>query len=166
MSRLERIEELALEVYELARVRRDMWRRAGFGPGQTFAVLGVVARKGPIRVGAVADDLQVDISVASRQLAALEQLGHVERSSDPEDGRSRPVAVTPGGREALDEAHQRMLAVLEATVDDWRVRELDALTDGLARLRADYSRAVDEQRVPHAGEQPAGGEPITAGGAR
>ena len=51
------LENLVREVYELAAVRRDMWRRAGFEQAQTIAALNAVRRLGPVRVSAVAEDL-------------------------------------------------------------------------------------------------------------
>ena len=124
-----------------------MWRRAGFEQAQTIAALSAVRRLGPVRVSAVADDLHMDISVASRQLAALEERGLVERTTDPGDARSRLLAVTPAGLEALGEAHDRMLEVfVEHRRGLGRRRHQDP-ADGLSRLRADYARAVAEARV-------------------
>ena len=147
MSKHDTIEKLVREVYELAAVRRDMWRRAGFEQAQTIAALAAVRRLGPVRVSAVAEDLHMDLSVASRQLAALEERGLVERTTDPGDARSRLLAVTPAGHEALGEAHDRMLEVFVSTVQDWDDDAIKALADGLSRLRADYARAVAEARV-------------------
>lgn len=147
MSKNDTIESLVREVYELAAVRRDMWRRAGFEQAQTIAALNAVRRLGPVRVSAVAADLHVDISVASRQLAALEELGHVQRTTDPADGRSRLLAVTDAGLEALGEAHHRMVDVFVSTVADWDDDDIAGLAAGLHRLREDYARAVAEAGV-------------------
>jgi DNA-binding MarR family transcriptional regulator len=141
------LENLVREVYELAAVRRDMWRRAGFEQAQTIAALNAVRRLGPVRVSAVAEDLAVDISVASRQLSALEERGLVERTTDPADARSRLLAVTEPGREALGQAHDRMVGVFASTVADWDENDIAGLAAGLHRLREDYSRAVAEARV-------------------
>lgn len=154
----ERIESLVREIYELGAVKRDMWRRAGFEQAQRIAVLAVVRRGGPVRVSAVAEDLHVDVSVASRQLAALEVDGHVERTSDPGDGRSCLLAITPAGEQTLSAAHERMVGAFSATVADWTVSDLATLTALLARLRGDYARSVSEARA-----QP---EPAVAGGPR
>src|SRR5688572_27772709 len=54
-------------------------------PGWKFAVLGLLARAGERRLGQVAAHLEVDPSVASRQVATLEQLGYVTRRPDPAD---------------------------------------------------------------------------------
>jgi len=62
-------------------------------PGWTVAVLSLLAREGEQRLGAVATHLEVDPSVASRQVAALEQLGLVLRRSDPADRRAQLLAA-------------------------------------------------------------------------
>ena len=141
------LENLVREVYELAAVRRDMWRRAGFEQAQTIAALNAVRRLGPVRVSAVAEDLSVDISVASRQLSALEERGLVERTTDPGDARSRLLAVTPAGLASLADAHDRMVGVFQSTVADWDTEDIAGLAAGLHRLREDYARAVAEARV-------------------
>jgi len=147
MTHDDTLENLVREVYELAAVRRDMWRRAGFEQAQTIAALNAVRRLGPVRVSAVADDLSVDISVASRQLSALEERGLVQRTTDPGDGRSRLLAVTDAGLESLGQAHQRMVGVFASTVADWDDDDIAGLAAGLHRLREDYARAVAEARV-------------------
>ncbi|MGI8846098.1 MAG: MarR family winged helix-turn-helix transcriptional regulator [Thermoleophilaceae bacterium] len=152
-SEQQHIEGLVKEVYELGAVKRDMWRRAGFEQAQTIAVLNIVYRRGPVRVGAVAEDLHVDMSVASRQLSALEAAGHIERTPDPDDGRSRLLAITPAGEEALGAAHEAMVGVFATTVADWSQADIDDLAASIGRLRSDYARAVAEARV--AGAQPA-----------
>ena len=141
------LENLVREVYELAAVRRDMWRRAGFEQAQTIAALNAVRRLGPVRVSAVADDLAVDISVASRQLSALEERGLVQRTTDPADARSRLLAVTDAGLESLGQAHERMVGVFASTVARWDQDDIAGLAAGLHRLREDYARAVAEARV-------------------
>ena len=71
-------------------------------PGWKFAVLGLLARAEEQRLGQVAAHLEVDPSVASRQVAMLEQLGYVTRRPDPADGRAQLLAVTPAGLAARD----------------------------------------------------------------
>lgn len=108
----------------------------------------MVRRGGPVRVSAVAEDLHVDVSVASRQLAALEADGHVERTSDPGDGRSCLLPITPAGEQTLSAAHERMVGAFSATVADWTLSDLATLTALLARLRGDYARSVSEAGRP------------------
>lgn len=140
-------EALVREIYEIGPMKRDMWRRAGFDLAQRIAVLALVRRRGPLRVSDVAEDLHVDISVASRHLAALEEEGRVERASDPADGRSRLLAVTAAGEKALAGAHGRMVEAFAPSVEGWSDEDLGLLVGLLRRLRADYARAAREDPV-------------------
>ena len=77
----------------------------------------------------------------------LEKRGLVERTTDPGDARSRLLAVTGAGLDALGEAHDRMVEVFASTVADWSDDDIAGLAAALHRLREDYSRAVAEARV-------------------
>jgi DNA-binding MarR family transcriptional regulator len=139
----ESIERLVSELYGLAAIRRDAARRAFSAKAiQGLSALWAIEQLGPCRVGAVAEALHVDLSVASRQLAALAEAGHVRRERDPEDGRSQQIAITPSGRDALTAAHARMTEAFSAAVAGWSDEDLDGLASTLARLRDDYASAV------------------------
>jgi DNA-binding MarR family transcriptional regulator len=133
------VEGLVRQLYGLGAVQREISRHAlaQLG-GQGFRALAVVAVEGPQRVSAVAQHLGVDLSVASRQVAALVAEGYVERARDPEDGRAQIVALTPRGRRALRDSHKRMVAAFEAVLAGWSADEVAALSAGLGRLREDF----------------------------
>jgi len=83
------------ELRELGSLRRDLQRRAALGGvAGGLVALAALDRLGPARVSQVADELQVDLSVASRQVAALHTAGYVRRVPDPQDGRSQKVKLT------------------------------------------------------------------------
>ncbi|MBF6618705.1 MAG: MarR family transcriptional regulator [Patulibacter sp.] len=127
-----------------ASIRRDLRRRAGYGniPGGLPA-LGAVRRIGPARVSDIACELQVDLSVASRQLQALETEGYVDRSPDPTDRRSSVVSLSAAGEEKLRGIHELVDAALDEALSDWRPEEIKALVDGLERLRSDLADPAD-----------------------
>lgn len=139
-------EALVRQLYGLRRVLRDIGRHAlvELG-GQGFTALAVVAVQGPLRVSDVAQDLGVDLSVASRQLAALAADGYVERRPDANDRRAQLVEITPAGRRALTDAHRRMVAAFDEVLSDWSAAEVDALRAGIDRLRADHA-ALEQQK--------------------
>ncbi|HMJ96460.1 MAG TPA: MarR family transcriptional regulator [Thermoleophilaceae bacterium] len=124
------------ELRELGALRRDLQRRARLGGG--LVALSVLDRLGPARVSKVADELQVDLSVASRQVAALHAAGYVTRVPDPRDGRSQQVKLTAAGKRALRKAQERSVEVLDGATRDWTDAEVDTLVAGLRRLREDY----------------------------
>jgi DNA-binding MarR family transcriptional regulator len=136
--------DLTQALIGFASIRRDLRRRAGYGniPGGLPA-LGAVRRVGPARVSDIACELQVDLSVASRQIQALESEGYVDRSPDPTDRRSSVVSVSAAGDEKLRGIHELVSTALDEALSDWRPDEIKALVDGLERLRADLADPAD-----------------------
>lgn len=128
------------ELLELLRTIMRAGRTARLGPepedmpGWKFAVLGLLAREGEQRLGQVAAHLEVDPSVASRQVATLEQCGFVTRRPDPADGRALLLAISPAGLAARDGyLAQRARWVAEA-LDGWDDAEVAHLVARLAQL--------------------------------
>lgn len=135
------IEALVRQLYGLGMVRRDIERHALAQLGtQGFTALAAIQVHGPLRVSDVAQSLGVDLSVASRQIAALVAEGYVERREDDRDRRAQMVAVTRAGRKVLRESHRRMVAAFEHVLESWSDEDVDALTGGLERLREDFAR--------------------------
>jgi DNA-binding MarR family transcriptional regulator len=81
--------------------------------------------------------------VASRQVSALATAGYIRREPDPEDRRAQLVSPTEAGTAALERAHERIVGVFAAALDDWSDEAIESLTSALNRLRADYERAAD-----------------------
>ncbi len=136
------IEPLVRAVYELTALKRDIPRLAGFDHPVGLVPLAAVHRCAPARVKDLADHLHVDLSVASRQVAALEAAGYVRREPDPDDRRSQRVSTTEAGDTALQHAHDRIVGVFGAALEQWSPAEINGLTVALGRLREDYERAV------------------------
>src|SRR4051794_40071483 len=64
---------------------------------QCYALEALV-RQGPSTLGAVAAELYLDKSTASRVIASLERKRYVSRSSHPKDGRAVVLKPTRAGR--------------------------------------------------------------------
>src|SRR5919202_4152968 len=139
MADRDTIEPLVRELYGLAAIKRDTQRRAFSASAMAgLSALAAIHRIGRARVSEVADVLHVDLSVASRQLTALTTAGHVRRERDAQDRRAFYVEITHPGREALREAHEKMLEAFSDAVDDWSDEDVTQLAALLARLREDY----------------------------
>jgi DNA-binding MarR family transcriptional regulator len=136
------IEPLVRAIYELTALKRDIPRLAGFDHPVGLVPLAAVHRCAPARVKDLAEDLHVDLSVASRQVAALEAAGYVKREPDPDDRRSARVTTTPAGDAALQAAHERIVGVFAAALAGWSAEDAEHLTSALRRLRSDYERAA------------------------
>ncbi len=137
------VEHLVRSLYRLGLVQRELSRHALSELGsQGFLALGVIRVNGPVRVSDVAHALSVVLSVASRQVAALERAGDVAREADPEDGRAHRVSATEAGRRVLEESHRRMVGAFSGALEDWTEQEVEALSAALERLREDVQHAT------------------------
>ncbi|MDA0183012.1 MarR family transcriptional regulator [Solirubrobacter phytolaccae] len=136
----EPVEDLVIALYRLGRVQRAIARDAlaELG-GQGFAALAVVHRDGPARVSEVAEHLSVDLSVASRQVAALALAGYVEREPDPDDRRATRIHLTTAGTRVLRDSHRRMVATAETALNAWSAQDVTSLAAQLERLREDFA---------------------------
>jgi DNA-binding MarR family transcriptional regulator len=85
-------------------------------------VLVLLEDRGPLSVNAVAEELGVDQSNASRHCARLARLGLVTRSRSRDDGRGVDTGITDDGRrhvQAVRDARRVEIArVLERMPDD------------------------------------------------
>jgi len=137
------VEDLVRSLYRLGMVQRELARHALAELGtQGFVALGVIHLHGPVRVSDVAQSLNVALSVASRQVTALERAGYVERETDPDDGRAHRVSATKTGRKVLEESHRRMVNAFSRALEGWSPADIAALSESLERLREDVYRDV------------------------
>jgi DNA-binding MarR family transcriptional regulator len=137
------IEALVRQLYGLGAIRRRLEAEALAGLGsQGFNALAVVHVQGPVRVSDVAEQLGVDLSVASRQVAALAAAGFVDRGTDARDRRAQLLRITASGDAALRTAHERMVAAFTEALSDWSDEDLDTLAGGLGRLRTSFAPAL------------------------
>jgi DNA-binding MarR family transcriptional regulator len=139
------VEDLVSALYRLGIVHRAIARHTLAELGsQGFTALAVVTKHGPVRVSDVAERLRIDLSVASRQLAALAAAGYVDRRPDPDDRRAQLVEATDDGRRVVRESHRRLVDAFASALQDWAPAEVAALAAALERLRHDVS--TQEQR--------------------
>jgi DNA-binding MarR family transcriptional regulator len=106
----------------IARTARRLRQEAGedLSPSQA-AALATIERHGPLTPSELADRERVKRPTATRVIARLEASGLVDRTRDPQDGRSSLVALTPAGRALVARVRTRKDAYLAR-----RLRELDA----------------------------------------
>jgi DNA-binding MarR family transcriptional regulator len=89
-------------------------------------------------IRAVAEELGVEHSTASRAVTAQEQAGMLARTASADDQRRTCLELTDAGRRALDETTERRRAMVAGVVGDWSADELHALTLLLVRLADDF----------------------------
>ena len=101
------------------------------------SALSTIERNGPMRVGELARREQISKSSVTRLVAKLEQIGYLERSVDPGDGRSSVVALTTYGHDLLAAARARaneFLAIQVARLSEDDRRAILAALPALERL--------------------------------
>ncbi|MGN6246619.1 MAG: MarR family winged helix-turn-helix transcriptional regulator [Motilibacteraceae bacterium] len=99
-----------------------------------FPLLVRLEEHGELRVSALAESVHADISTVSRHVAALVELGWVEKRRDPDDGRASTLAITEEGLAAVRRNRTQRDAMLAEVVADWDPADVDRLAGLLARL--------------------------------
>lgn len=77
----------------------DLSKAASLTTAQS-AILTIVASRGPISQGAVAEALKQNDSAMTAMVARLLKLGYISRERSPEDGRISLLSLTEEGRKA------------------------------------------------------------------
>src|SRR5690606_32334390 len=124
VMRMELANRLFFRLYQCANMLHKTGTRAIEAEGlttQQWAVLGALSQPradGGMRIGDLARYLMVSRQNLSGVIGRLERDGHVASSADPQDRRSRLVAMTPQGRlvwqrDALPKIHAYYDKVLE-----------------------------------------------------
>lgn len=100
----------------------------------------------PVLASDLVQRLDMDAAQLSRTLTRFARKGWVERSRGAEDGRARPLSLTPEGREIfrhLDARQRDATAAMLAPLDPWGVRDAtEGLTLARLRLAPDTASAV------------------------
>jgi len=116
----------------MTRVYRPLLEELGLTYPQ-YLVLLVLWEKGSIRLGEIADDLELATHAVSPIIDRLEQAGLVRRVKDPDDARAVLVELTKAGRNLESEG----VAIRD------HVRQKTALkTAEITRLRKELQKLV------------------------
>jgi len=106
-----------------------------------YLALVRIVDEGPLRITALSGLLEVDLSVASRQVKALEDTGLVQRAPDPADARAALVSATAAGHEALELVRSARREVLADVLAGWPEED----QRGLVRLLAAFNAGLDAE---------------------
>ncbi|MEV4256828.1 MarR family transcriptional regulator, partial [Spirillospora sp. NPDC049652] len=101
-----------------------------------YSLLSHLTDTGGCRAVDLADYFLLDKSTVSRQVAALERLGLVERHADPGQGRGQRLAPTEAGRALLEEAVRRRHVAITERLQDWSDDDLARFAGYLLRYNA------------------------------
>ncbi|MDN3294115.1 MarR family transcriptional regulator [Streptomyces ficellus] len=90
----------------------------------SYALLSHIDERHGCRATDLATHYMLDKSTVSRQVAALEKLGLVERRPDPADHRVHVLHPTEAGTRALSATHASRRAAYQERLADWSTEDL------------------------------------------
>nr|WP_145487721.1 MULTISPECIES: MarR family transcriptional regulator [Streptomyces] len=102
-------------------------------------LLSLRTADGALRIGEIAERMQVVGPHITRQVQTLEKRGLVRRVADPHDRRASLVEPTETGREAADRYLTSILGWFADALTDWAPQDRDDLARLLTRLADDVT---------------------------
>ena len=105
-------------------------------PSSGYLLLSWLANNGPQRGSTIADQLGIDKGAISRQAQHLEELGLLDRSPDPDDGRAMLLAASAEAVTGLARVKDVRRAALDERLAGWSDDDLTALVSLLGRYNA------------------------------
>lgn len=122
----------------LRRIRRGIAERAvqvhpELNP-TSYTLLATLSDFGPRRAAELAELFAMDKGTVSRVVHQLLELGLVERSPDPADGRASIISVTAEAERRLTHMHGLRRERIAERLSDWRSEEIEHLAAELGRF--------------------------------
>ena len=144
--RAESLRDLEQEVgVMIRRIRRVLWERArAIHPDlqpSSYLMLAYLAEHGQLRASALAEALSIDKGAVSRQLGHLVELGLVDRTPDPADGRASLLTASAEAVGRINDVVEDRRRWLDERLGDWPDTELS----GFAQVLGRYNAALDER---------------------
>ncbi|MGZ4588406.1 MAG: MarR family winged helix-turn-helix transcriptional regulator [Mycobacteriaceae bacterium] len=138
-------EELGVEFGRLMRLMdrtntHSVTRRRDGLDKAAFVALFKLVEDGPQRSSCLAESTLNEPSTVSRHVAHLVELGLVERTADPDDGRATLLAATERGRQTAANILHRRTQNISMLLADWPIEDRRQFTHLLARFTTDFER--------------------------
>jgi DNA-binding MarR family transcriptional regulator len=136
------VHHLSAAVLQVVRRMRS-FEASGTGCGLSrtqIAVLGTLAQSGPMRLTTLSSVLHQEMTSLSRQVAAMDEAGMVERVRDETDRRAWTVHLTDHGAETLDRIQDGRKRWFDKTLGEFSAQQiadtaavLNALSEATAK---------------------------------
>jgi DNA-binding MarR family transcriptional regulator len=136
-ARAESIDSIQRELTAVARRARSV--TAQIHPGLTlvtYTLLDHLHERGGCRGTDLAAHFLLDKSTVSRQISALERLGLVERTADPEDLRGQIIRPSAAGEQLLADVRERRHQAFLSRLADWPDGDLERFASYLTLYNA------------------------------
>lgn len=151
----QRVSEVIAEFSELFAFARTRWARLAEEidsnlKGASVIILQFVVRKGPITATEIAQMLDMDKAVVSRQVAKLRELGLVDAEPAPEDRRVTHLTANETALGLVERIRERWALTYHERFDDWSLEELADLQHALHRFNTSAGglRTTELRTVP------------------
>lgn len=102
----------------------------------SFLMLSWLHEQGPVRASVMVDQFHIDKGAISRQLQHLVDLGLIERTPDPADGRATLVHISDEAVRRLHAASEERRRWMDGRLGDWSAERLASFTAELAAYNA------------------------------
>jgi DNA-binding MarR family transcriptional regulator len=149
--------ELVRDLLELQRVMKRV-TKTDAGPRRlnptAIALLYYLDGNGPRRATVMAGETGLGPSGLSRQLAVLEEEGHVERTPDPDDGRAALVAITDRGREQVRAVLEQDAQRLAARLEGWDEEQARTSRGAINEITTVFLDSLGVERTTSCRDQP------------
>jgi DNA-binding MarR family transcriptional regulator len=137
-DRTETLRQLEREVGILIRrVKRVIGERAAavhedLQPA-SYLMLAWLADEGQVRASVMVEKFNIDKGAISRQLQHLQDLGLIDRTPDPADGRATLIQASDDARRRLADVSEHRRKYLDERLGDWTPDELAGFVDQLEK---------------------------------
>ncbi|MDM5336974.1 MarR family transcriptional regulator [Fictibacillus enclensis] len=126
------------EIALLVRLTTAHSPRLGDLDRSEYLILSALDKNGTLAITILAEELKLNLSTASRQVASLEKKHYIRRFPDPQNGRISRLEVTETGLKILRKVQHARYNAYAEVLQKWRPEELDALKKNLTRLNRDF----------------------------
>ena len=96
----------------------------------------------PLRVSALAEVLHSDLSMVSRQVSTLVDLGFVARGPDPDDGRAQALSLTEEGTALLVAIREDRDHWLQGLLAEWSDDDVTSFSAHLRHFASDLEASL------------------------
>ena len=98
-----------------------------------------------VRLTELATRAQLSLGTTSELVSDLQQLGYLERRPDPADGRAKLIFPTPRGRQALNDAGDRVAEIEQHWRSTLGGTRFDDMCRTMQHLLDDLMRDIDKE---------------------
>jgi DNA-binding MarR family transcriptional regulator len=134
------VQLIEYEIALLVRLTTAHSPRLGSLDRAEYLLLSQLQKSSPIAINALAEQLLLNLSTASRQIAVLEKKGYIKRFPDPINGRISLIELTEKGSNILKKVQDARSSAYTEMLNEWSPNELIQLKDSLTRLNKDFKK--------------------------